>query len=318
MEKIKFLYGKEVAVLPSSAITKVDRASKRDIKVLLAAASSENLRCDKEKLAALCGITLSELETSLSFWLGAGVISLDDEDNDAEPEKETTKVEKSSEKKPETVDEAPAYTTDELNKLMENRKEITLLVDECQRILGKMFNPHEISIIVTLIDYLDLDSAYIITLVDYCSRSGKKSLQYIKKRAFSFYDEGITELASLTAKIEQLEKVESTEGEIRKLFGMNDRALTTKEKKFITAWVCDFGYGIDVIKKAYEVTVDATGKPSSSYANAVLERWNKEGLRDVAAIEAANAEKMPNDGSFDTKDFLDAAIRRTFDKKENA
>lgn len=317
MEKIKFLYGKSVTVLPTSAINKIDRASKRDIKVLFAAASSEELAGDREKLAEACGITLSELEASLSFWLGAGVISLDDEDvvevsENAEPKKVAI-----PDKKPETADEAPIYTTGELNKLMESRKEISLLIDECQRLLGKMFNPHEISIIVTLVDYLELDSAYIVTLVDYCSRIGKKSLQYVKKLAFGFYDEGITELPALNAKINQLEAVGSVEGEIRKLFGMSDRALTTKEKKFINTWVCDFGYGIDVIKKAYEVTVDATGKPSASYANAILERWNKEGLRDVASIEAANAEKMPNDGSFDTKDFLDAAIRRTFDKKED-
>ena len=317
MKKIKFLYGKSVTVLPTSAINKIDRASKRDIKVLLTSASSEELAGDREKLAAACGITLSELEASLSFWLGAEIIALDDENVVAETEKEEAKIAKSSEKKPETVDEAPAYTTAELNKLMESRKEISLLIDECQRLLGKMFNPHEISIIVTLVDYLELDSAYIVTLVDYCSRVGKKSLQYVKKLAFGFYDEGITELPALNAKINQLEAVGSVEGEIRKLFGMSDRALTTKEKKFINAWVCDFGYGIDVIKKAYEVTVDATGKPSASYANAVLERWNKEGLRDVAAIEAANSEKMPTDGSFDTKDFLDAAIRRTFDKKED-
>ena len=318
MEKIKFLYGKEVVVLPSSAITKIDRASKRDIKVLLAAASSENLRGDKEKLAALCGITLSELEASLSFWLGAGVISLDDEDVVASPEVTEPKKVSIPDKKPETTDEAPIYTTSELNKLMESRKEISLLIDECQRLLGKMFNPHEISIIVTLVDYLELDSAYIVTLVDYCSRSGKKSLQYVKKLAFGFYDEGITELPALNAKIQKLETVGSIEGEIRKLFGMNDRALTTKEKKFINAWVCDFGYGIDVIKKAYEETVNATNKPSASYANAILERWNKEGLRDVAAIDAAKSEKMPTDGSFNTNDFLDAAIRRTFDKKEDA
>ena len=316
MEKIKFLYGKSVTVLPTSAITKIDRASKRDIKVLFAVASSEELRSDKEKLAAACGITLSELEASLSFWLGAGIIASDDE-NSVITENELPQKVNIPDKKPETTDEAPIYTTGELNKRMESRKEISLLIDECQRLLGKMFNPHEISIIVTLVDYLELDSAYIVTLVDYCSRIGKKSLQYVKKLAFGFYDEGITELPALNAKINQLEAVGSVEGEIRKLFGMSDRALTTKEKKFINTWVCDFGYGIDVIKKAYEVTVDATGKPSASYANAILERWNKEGLRDVASIEAANAEKMPNDGSFDTKDFLDAAIRRTFDKKED-
>ena len=317
MEKIEFLYGKEIAVLPAAAINKIDRASKRDIKILLTAASSEGLRNDKEKLAAACGVTLSELETSLSFWLGAGIIASDDE-NSVITENELPQKVNIPDKKPETTDEAPRYTTDELNKLMESRKEISLLIDECQRLIGKIFNPHEISVIVTLIDYLDLDSEYIITLVDYCSRSGKKTLPYIKKLAFAFYDEGITELSSLNTKIKQLEKVNSIEGEIRKLFGMNDRALTTKEKKFINAWVCDFGYGIDVIKKAYEETVNATGKPSASYANAILERWNKEGLRNVQAIDESKAEKLPTDGSFNTNDFLDAAIRRTFDKKEDA
>ena len=93
---------------------------------------------------------------------------------------------------------------------------------------------------------------------------------------------------------------------------MKTRELTTKEKKFITTWVGEFGYGIDVIKKAYEMTVDAIHEPSPAYANAIIERWHKEGLADLAAIEAAQSDKLPSEGSFDTDDFFEAALKRSF------
>ena len=87
----------------------------------------------------------------------------------------------------------PSYTTSELTAILEKRKDAAQLIDECQRVIGKIFNPHEIGVVLGLQDYLGLEGEYILILFDHCSRMGKKSLQYIKKRAFTLYDEGITE-----------------------------------------------------------------------------------------------------------------------------
>ena len=84
------------------------------------------------------------------------------------------------------------------------------------------------------------------------------------------------------------------------------------------------GFDIDIIKLAYNVTVDAKGSPSIAYVNSVLANWNRDGLRTADAIEKAQEEfkaaknktgKKSGDsesGSFDTDDFFNAALRRSF------
>ena len=149
----------------------------------------------------------------------------------------------------------------------------------------------------------------------YCVSIGKKTLHYIEKTAFGLYDSGICTAEQLSAELERRERAVSIEGKIRGLFGIGSRAFTTKEKKFIAAWVNDFRYGEDVIQKAYEVTADATGAASIPYANSVIERWNAEGLRTLEAIEESykknEAGAKTNNGSFDTDSFFEAAVLRS-------
>ena len=104
------------------------------------------------------------------------------------------------------------------------------------------------------------------------------------------------------------------------MFGMKSRALTTKESKLLRAWM-GFGYGIDIVRLAYERTVAATNEPSVPYANAILERWNAEGLRTLGEVQEYLSEQeakkngagKPELGnSFDTDDFFEAALRRSY------
>ena len=340
--KISLVYGTEVAVLPGKVAGYIDKASKKDMKVLFSLSSLCG-RAGSEKelgglIAGMCGVDEASVGVSLAFWRGTGLVDTEDtyEDDTAEEKSVQTSSEKESsataqkpltpeeknEKKLLPADELPNYTTAELNGILNDRLEAAQLIDECQGLMGKMFNPHEVSIVLGLLDYLKLDSEYIILLFDYCSRIGKKSLHYIRKLAFSLYDEGITETEELRAHIKKLEAAADAEGEIRKLFGMKSRALTTREKKFITSWVSVFGYGTDMIKKAYEITVDSTHEASLAYANAILERWNSEGIRTPEQVDAAKKDRLPagNNGSFDTDRFFEAALQRSFSsghKEEN-
>jgi phage terminase large subunit-like protein len=76
----------------------------------------------------------------------------------ADPEK----VAERASKKLERADALPNYTTEELANLLEQRREITQLIYECQNALGKMFNTHEINTVLGLNDYLGLDEQYIV------------------------------------------------------------------------------------------------------------------------------------------------------------
>ena len=143
-------------------------------------------------------------------------------------------------------------------------------------------------------------------------------MRYAEKMAISLYDEGITTLPALQECLKQKEQMEEVEGKIRTLFGMSSRALTTKERKQINTWLFTHHYGMDVITKAYEIAVDAIGKSSIPYTNSILERWAVAGLRTLEEIqkaeEARTAPKTPASpgNSFDTDDFFDAALKRSF------
>jgi DnaD/phage-associated family protein len=87
----------------------------------------------------------------------------------------------------------------------------------------------------------------------------------------------------------------------------------------IDAWLFEHKVDVEVVRLAYERTVDAIGKASIPYANSIIERWASEKLLTSEAILAAEAEHakqnatQPTPGnSFDTNDFFDAALQRSF------
>lgn len=322
--KYKINYGSRVAVIPESAIEALPRASANDLKVLISLCA-QNGTVDPKKLSKLLSCGEDDVRESLSFWRGTGVIEATDgkeshEDAKVEaavsaPEKKEEEKAIAPQKKLRRADELPQYTSEQLADILEERHETAALIDECQRIMGKVFNLKEINVLMGLVDYLQLDCEYIMMLLTYCVSIGKKTLHYAEKTAFDFYDQGITTGEMLAEELRRREASAGAEGKIRSLFGIGERAFTTKEKKFISAWINDMGYSIEIIEKAYEVTADATGKGSFAYANSILERWNAAGLRTLSEIEdsykSGDGATKPSNGSFDTDSFFEAAVKRS-------
>ena len=192
-----------------------------------------------------------------------------------------------------------------------------------------MFNTHDVNIILGLVDYLGLEPDYVLSLLAYYAgeqTSGlKKSLRNVEKKAFELYDRDIQTVHALHAEIARMEQLKDAESHLRTLFGMGARALTPKEKKCFSTWLYDFGYDMEIIRMAYDVTVDAKGSPNINYMNSVLANWHKDGLHTPSAVHTAQENhkqsqnrkgKQENDeghsGSFDTDNFFSAAVRRSF------
>lgn len=320
-------YGTGVAVFPEKALEVASRAGATELKVLLGLCASKG-NADLKKLSKLTACAEEDVKEALSFWRGAGIIEPSDSKATTEekedfatsaPQKEDPKEKKEpareEPKKLRAAEELPNYTSDQLSAILEKRQETATLIDECQNIMGKVFNVKEINVLIGLVDYLGLDCEYIMMLLTYCVSIGKKTLHYAEKTAFALYDLGITTGAQLSEELKRRENSAAAEGKIRAMFGIGERAYTSKEKKFISSWINDMSYSLEIIQKAYEVTADATGKGSFAYTNAVLERWNAEGLRTLEAVEESykQAEKndTPSAGSFDTDSFFEAAVRRS-------
>ena len=317
-------YGNSVAVIPAAAMEHLASASLNDVKALVAiAAESGREGIDLKKLADKVGMDLGELVVSLNFWQRAGIVSMSEAlqiktDDTPAPETETPEKKHAILRK---SDEIPRYTTEELSVILEKRAETSHLIDECQQVFGKMFNTHEINIVLGLVDYLALGWDYVMELLEFCAKQGKHSLNYVERTAFSFVEEGIDNVDMLKARIAELEVIKSNETFVRKLFGMKSRALTAKEKKSISRWFGEYGYGESIVSRAYELTIAATNEASVPYANAILERWHSEGIRTLEDIDKAEQNRLeanksePVAGSFDTDDFFEAALKRSYNKK---
>lgn len=319
---MKFNYQQEVLTLPGSVLSATD-ADAVQLRVLLWLASDPSLAGKLRQLARLAACDEKTAEAAIGYWTARGVIV---EAGAAEAPKPAVQAPIRTEPKRTLVrraDELPTYSSTELADILEQRESVRIMVDEAQRIIGKMFNPSEMNILIGLLDYLSISEEGVLMILAHCKRIGKTNLRSIEKYAYSLADREITEPQALEEEFRTVEAMRSFEGEIRSTFGMKSRALTAKETKMLRAWVL-FGYGIDVVKLAYDITVNATNEPSMAYANAILERWNAEGLKTVEAIEAAiEAERREKAGSptlgksFDTDDLFEAALKRSFSWTES-
>lgn len=321
---ISMNYGAGVTVIPTSAIAYVDKAKKFDMKVLLLLSSSDRYRMGKyeQLIAEELGCEVSEVQNSVAFWNGTGVISMEE----GEGVKKTVVKKQNNEEngipKRAKVTELPQYTSSELNTLLEKHNNIVGLIDECQNVLGKIFTAADIKVIMGFVDYLGLDNDYILVLMHYAARNDMKSLRYIEKIAVSCIDDGYTEAKALQAALYAREEKAHIESKIKNMFGLGTRKLTSKEQKQVDAWTSTYNYGIEVIEKAYEITVSSpkVEKPSIHYANAILEKWFSEGIKNIddvnALLAAREQEKAENSSSsFDFDELFAAALKRSYSEE---
>lgn len=314
--KLQWNFGDRVLNLPAAALSA--GADAAQLHILLLCAAGE----DAEAV-----YPPSAVKDALAFWRRAGVLA-----GEEEPEAKAAMARPAAipaaepEPKPAgklaRADEIPTYSAAELNGMMDRRRSLRVMVDEAQRICGKMFNVYEVNILIGLTDYLGLDEDYILLLLAHCMHIGKTGMRVIERYAISLVDGGVTTVPALEEHIRVREERHTLEGKVRAMFGMKSRSLTDSERKKIAAWM-EYGYGEDVIRRAYEITVDTIHEPSMKYVHAILDRWHAEGLTDLGQIDRKLAEEREaktaatgGNGSFNTDAFFEKALRRSFRKPE--
>ena len=345
-------YDTGVLTLPSTVATLAAKASKKDILVLMKLAElrldGKDLRevaanipvkrakkaqdgtlpppmTDREReinaLSVLLGFKSAEVVAALDFWEAAGVIKRDG----GVPTASTVKAagaDKSADANREArplrpTGEVAKYSSADIANVLELRRELPGLIDECQKALGKVFSSHEVAVIVSMMDYLGIDAEFVIVILNYCRKIDRVSIRYAEKIAYTMFDRGIFTATELEQRLAADERAASIESKVRRVFGLKDRSLTTKEVTFIGNWASVMQYDISVIKKAYEITIAAINEPSIPYTNAILEKWYSLGLKTLEDVERALDERKKDTkdvsfgNSFDTDEFFNAALKRS-------
>ncbi len=364
MMHIKINYGRAVATVPMLDPATLARATADDLRILIClchagialAGESNDALCTAIAVAAGCSPMTAA--ASVAFWRGTGVLELSEEGSTPReavssvppaptaptlsapltPIAEETPADKPRVTIMRAKNQLPNYSTADLANILEAHPDIGENIHECERLWGNLLNLQETNVLLELSDYLGLEWDYILSLVARCVEETKQlgmkhSMRYVEKQAIRFYDEGITTLDALQEKFRALDELHSTEGKLRRLFGMGERKLTPTETKYFSTWLHDFRYDFEIIEHAYNIAVDTKGAADKRYINGILANWNGQNLRTMAEIEAAdNAHRAAEEqkraatpksaprksapppaggGSFDTDNFFDAAVRRS-------
>lgn len=305
--KIEVKYTGGILNLPSSALSFIKEADETELKVLLGIFNYAHAFNQFDSyipiLAKDLEIEISEINRALAFWVKNGVLSVEGLDSAYFEAVCISSNEKNS---------MPSYTGEQINAFISENKDIESLFNSCQSVMGKSFNTHDYNSIIYLRSFYKFSDEYILMLLAHCVEIEKASWAYIRKTAKGLYDEGIDTYEKLEKHFAQRRNKRSLEYKIRKLFGIGEREFTKREKDIFEAWI-NQKINFELIKKAYEVTVDNTGKPSSSYTAKIIENWLSTGIK--TAEDAENAlvayKNRLSMSSFDTDDFFEAALKRS-------
>lgn len=319
--KLTIAYGEGVFALPEEMMQYIDKASPLALKLFLELASDRSLReaFDTSAVAKRYAVTAKEIEDALSFWENAGLLNNKGASTPAE-KKQKSKVSVKTSTNGESVkvivsDDLPHYTGVEIENIMANNRQLSELIDECQRVVGKVFGVHEINQVIAMSDALGFANDAILLLFGYAETIGKCTVNYVVKVAQNLANKGLTGYDEIEAYIDEAEKIHTAEGIVRRLSGMGGRSFSAKEKRFVSAW-SEYGFSEEILTMAYEITVNNTGEFSFPYMNKILVNWHEQGYKTKEEIENAlkgyrDKKASASDTSFDVDEFFEAALKRS-------
>ena len=307
--KIEFKYVGGIINLPSSVADIAPSADENQLRVILTLLSYTSYFGDFESCLPLLAdrlcMDVGEVNACLCFWAEKGVISVEGLDVAICTSKISDDVKQNRQ---------PTYTGKQIMSFVEKNKDFSALCKECQSVLGKSFTACDYNNVMQLKSYYKFSDEYILLLLEHCVEIEKASWAYIRKTASNLYDEGISSYSLLEEHFAARRNKRSLEYKIRKLLGIGDREFTKNEKAIFEKWI-ELKLSIDLIRRAYEITLEKTGKLSYAYMAKILENWHTSGIKtseDVDKSLASYQKKQEQSNStFDTDDFFEAALRRS-------
>ena len=273
-------YKKIFAVQSSVTEKHIKTAGALSLKVLLLVLSQPQITA--QNMAEVLCVSVGDIQDAANYWIVNNILTV----SDGEITKTTSIEPVVSETTIKRVSQAPVRLTGkELEKRVKESSDVKLLISETEKHFGKNLIPSEASVLISLYDWAGLSVDIILMIVSYCASINKTNMRFVEKLALDWIDKGIDSHEEVANHIMQLTEKNTNESAVKSTFGIYNRSLTTKEKNFIHSWFVDMRFDIEMIKLAYDKTIDATNNMSFGYINKILTSWSEKGIRTPVQVE---------------------------------
>ncbi|HBL84217.1 MAG: hypothetical protein A2Y17_07820 [Clostridiales bacterium GWF2_38_85] len=290
-------------LLPKQVLSYINSASAVELRVIIYLCAN-SCGFDNDEVCNELKIKREEFEAALSYWRGAKLIALDGEQLETPKKVSTTKV-----------NTIQTYEPDLLAKKVNEDNKFKLLGNYvAERFEKAALNKNEINSLFYLYDYIGISVELLYGIVEYCVENDRKAMNYLVKTAISmFEDQGIDTYEKLENYMAVRRSLNDNVTKFRKLAGIADRGLSSKEKTTFSTWFEERQYQFEMVELAYDITVDKLQKYNMNYINAILERWYSEGVTtyqqaktDVESYKEKH--KHFENNTFDFDDFFNSAV----------
>lgn len=304
-------YGDFAFAVPAAVVDHFIRlAGEKELKALLFLLRHASESPTSEAAAAYLHMDPEQAEEALQFWIQAGVLqktgaSAPSQFSFAVPAAAPSQPALPAQEPPAPVSPVSAQRSSKEIKLdpseiaaeIEGSPELSDLFALAEKRIGKPLNHMEQRSLLWLKQYLNVPSAVILMLLEYCISIGKYSISYAESIAISWQTNGILTLEQAEAEISRMTREHTFTADLQKRFEMK-RSPTTKQKSYIDLWQ-KANYPIELIQFAYEITIENIEKLDFKYINTILEGWAANGVRDLAGAQQLRAKpaSKPRSGS---------------------
>lgn len=177
----------------------------------------------------------------------------------------------------------------EIQELAQRDGSVQFLLHEAETRMCKTLSSSDTAALVWLYDYAGIPVDVLLMVIAYCKSLGKNSIRYIQKVALEWFDQGIDTVEKAESQIQRIHSLHQFENTVRTVFGIRDRTFTTKEQEFIRSWE-QFAPSAELLRLAYDKTVENTGRVSFAYVHSILSAWQAKG---ISSVEAAMEDRAP-------------------------
>lgn len=292
-----------VFAVPTCVVDKyLKLATPSQVKVLLYLLRVGSESIDSKEIADALNLTDELVEEAFLFWKQTDLFQQDTPPKEASKEV-AVMIRSSSE-----VHLQPA----EIAHAIQSSSDLQTLFRMTEQQLGRPINHMDQRILLWVHDYLKFKSDIILTVLGYCYSINKSSIAYAEKILVDWWNQGITTMQQAQIAIKQMEQQRTYQSRIMKMFEMH-RNPTPKQKEFIESWQ-QKNIPLDLIRYAYEKTVEQTDKLSFPYINSILIKWAEAGFQNRTDVDTydkiekksdvikANGSKKEQDATSDSID----------------
>jgi DnaD/phage-associated family protein len=124
-------------------------------------------------------------------------------------------------------------------------------------------------------------------LIEYCVSRGHGNFSYIEKVALNWHKEGISSVRDARLAVQNYHREYY---DILKALGLDNHHPVEEEIRIMKQWLEKYNFPMSMIREACSRTIMGAGKPSLKYADGILSKWYRAGVRSFEDIERLDAE----------------------------